>query len=80
MPNFWVGYNGWKKAQCLSTEAKHFIDAFDSPKFPVNRKNGIPKIVKAEREAVIGDPNIATMTTCHIERLFLTVRQELKRY
>ena len=62
------------------TEGKVFKDAFDSTKFPKNRKNGIPKIVNAEREAVFGDPNLATLTTCHIERFFLTVRQELKRY
>lgn len=34
----------------------------------------------AEREAVIGSPDLGSLTTSHIERAFLTVRQELKRY
>ena len=37
-------------------------------------------MVTAEREAVIGSPDLDTVTTSHIERAFLTVRQELKRY
>ena len=34
----------------------------------------------AERKAVVGSPDLETLTTSHIERAFLTVRQELKRY
>src|SRR5947208_13979549 len=34
----------------------------------------------AERRAVIGSPDLESLTTSHIERAFLTVRQELKRY
>ena len=48
--------------------------------FAQRRKNGIEPIVTAEREAVTGAPNLATLTTCHVERVFLTIRQELKRY
>ena len=45
-----------------------------------DRKNGVAKIAKATRKAVVGKPDLSTLTTCHIERAFLTVRQELKRY
>ncbi len=63
-----------------ATESKIFIDPFLPEKFPTKRKNGIPKIIKAERETVFGYPDLRTSTTCHIERFFLTVRQELKRF
>lgn len=61
-------------------ESEVFNEQFDSTKFPKNRKNGIPKIVTAERKAITGDPDLKTATTCHIERFFLTMRQELKRF
>ena len=57
------------------TETKIFSDAEES-----NRKHGVPQIAKAERSAVFGSPNLATLTTSHIERLFLSVRQELTRF
>lgn len=63
-----------------ATEKKIFCDPFVPEDFPKNRKNGIPKIVKADREAVVGNPDLLTATTCHIERFFLTMRQELKRF
>src|SRR6266404_2899910 len=34
----------------------------------------------AERKAVVGSPDLETLTTSHVERAFLTVRQELKRF
>ena len=34
----------------------------------------------AERKAVVGSPDLESLTTSHIERAFLTVRQELKRF
>src|SRR5437764_8265954 len=37
-------------------------------------------MVTAEREAVIGSPDLESLTTSHIERAFLTVRQEMKRF
>jgi len=33
-----------------------------------------------ERAAVVGSPDLETLTTSHVERVFLTVRQELKRF
>ena len=61
-------------------EHKTFTDAFVPAEFPKRRKNGIPKIANAERKAVVGNPDLRTTTTSHIERFFLTMRQELKRY
>jgi len=37
-------------------------------------------MVTAERKAIVGSPDLESLTTSHIERAFLTVRQELKRY
>lgn len=34
----------------------------------------------AERAAVVGSPDLESLTTSHLERAFLTVRQELKRF
>lgn len=63
------------------TETKVFNNTDWSPdSYPHTRKNGIEKIVTAEREAVTGNPDLGSLTTCHIERAFLTVRQQLKRY
>ena len=36
--------------------------------------------VGSERKAVIGSPDLESLTTSHVERVFLTVRQELKRF
>ena len=37
-------------------------------------------MVTAEREAVVGSPDLESLTTSHVERVFLTIRQELKRF
>jgi hypothetical protein len=41
---------------------------------------GVRKMVTAERRAVVGSPDLGSLTTSHIERAFLSVRQELKRF
>ena len=46
----------------------------------LGRNEGVRKMVTAEREAVVGSPDLESLTTSHIERVFLTVRQELKRF
>jgi IS1 family transposase len=46
----------------------------------LGRNEGVKKMETAERKAVIGSPDLASLTTSHIERAFLTVRQELKRF
>ena len=59
---------------------------FGEPKLPdgtlarFGRNEGVRKMVTAKREAVIGSPDLESLTTSHIERAFLSVRQELKRY
>ncbi len=65
-----------------ATELKSYGSASDfiPAEFQSRRKNGIPKIVSAKREAVMGQPNLATATISHIERVFLTMRQELVRF
>lgn len=73
-------YFGERGSFTYSVEAKSFRRAFDPEIYPVTRRNGIPKIIKADREAVFGQPDLRTATTCHIERFFLTMRQELKRF
>jgi hypothetical protein len=46
----------------------------------LGRNEGVRKLVTAERKAVVGSPDLQSLTTSHIERAFLTVRQELKRF
>lgn len=47
---------------------------------PKTKNEGVRKMQTAERKAVVGWPDLERLTTSHIERAFLTVRQELKRY
>src|SRR5438309_2249046 len=59
---------------------------FGEPKLPdgtlarLGRNEGVRKMQTAERTAVIGSPDLESLTTSHVERAFLTVRQELKRF
>src|SRR4029077_1416046 len=59
---------------------------FGEPKLPdgtlarLGRNEGVRKMQTAERRAVVGSPDLESLTTSHVERLFLTVRQELKRF
>src|SRR5207237_6560531 len=46
----------------------------------LGRNEGVRKMQTAERAAVVGSPDLESLTTSHIERAFLTVRQELKRF
>src|SRR5205814_4242801 len=72
------GYFGFS----YGTETKVFGEPqlLDGTLARAGRNEGVRKMVTAEREAVIGSPELDTVTTSHIERAFLTVRQELKRY
>lgn len=45
----------------------------------LGRNEGVRKET-AERRAVVGAPDLESLTTSHVERGFLTVRQELKRF
>jgi IS1 family transposase len=46
----------------------------------LGRNEGVRKMETAERKAITGSPDLGSLTTSHIERAFLTVRQELKRF
>ena len=72
------GYEGY----AYGTETK----VFGEPKLPdgtlarLGRNEGVRKMQTAERAAVVGSPDLESLTTSHVERAFLTVRQELKRF
>jgi IS1 family transposase len=72
------GYEGFS----YGTETKIFGEPRlqDGTLVRVGRNEGIAKMQTAERKAVVGSPDLETLTTSHIERVFLTVRQELKRF
>ena len=46
----------------------------------LGHNEGVRRMVTAERRAVVGSPDLGSLTTSHIERFFLTIRQELKRF
>jgi hypothetical protein len=59
---------------------------FGEPQLPdgtlarLGRNEGFRRVKTAERKAVVGSPDLESLTTSHVERLFLSVRQELKRF
>src|SRR5438874_10866606 len=72
------GYEGYS----FGTETKIFGEPMlqDGTLARLGRNEGVRKLVTAEREAVVGSPDLESLTTSHVERVFLTVRQELKRF
>lgn len=72
------GYEGYS----YGTETKIFGEPYlsDGTLAALGKNEGVRKMVTAERAAVVGSPDLETLTTSHIERAFLTVRQELKRF
>jgi len=72
------GYEGY----AYGTETKIFGERLlsDGTLARLGRNEGVRKMRTAGRRAVIGSPDLETLTTSHIERAFLTVRQELKRF
>jgi IS1 family transposase len=72
------GYEGFS----YGTETKIFgePEMLDGTLARFGRNEGVRKMVTAERKAVIGAPILESLTTSHIERVFLSVRQELKRF
>ena len=72
------GYEGYS----YGTETKIFSEPGTWPQNATQeaRKHGIPQIAKATRKAVIGSPRLGRLTTSHIERVFLSVRQESTRF
>lgn len=72
------GYEGYT----YGTEIKIFGEPqlLDGTAARFGRNEGVRKMMAAERKAVVGSPDLGSLTTSHVERVFLTVRQELKRY
>jgi IS1 family transposase len=64
-----------------ATEHKRFQEeGFRPEKYGQSRKAGVEKVKIADRKAVLGNPDMSKATTAHIERFFLTMRQELTRF
>jgi IS1 family transposase len=74
----YFGYEGYS----YGTETKIFGEPrlLDGTLARLGRNEGVAKMQTAERKAVVGSPDLESLTTSHIERAFLTVRQELKRF
>jgi len=72
------GYEGYN----YGTETKVFGEPMlpDGTLARLGRNEGVRKMQTAERMAVVGSPDLGSLTTSHIERAFLSVRQELKRF
>ena len=72
------GYEGFS----YGTETKVFGEPMmpDGTLARLGRNEGVRKMETVERKAVIGSPDLGSVTTAHIERAFLSVRQELKRF
>src|SRR5205814_4046780 len=64
----------------------HETKLFEQPKLAdgtlarLGRNEGVRRMQTAERKAVVGSPDLESLTTSHVERAFLSVRQELKRF
>src|SRR5437868_5872571 len=72
------GYEGYS----YGTETKIFGEPMlsDGTLAQLGRNEGVRRLKTADRKAVVGSPDLESLTTSHIERAFLTVRQELKRF
>ena len=70
------GFEGVK----YGTETKIFGEPDNLTEWQKRRKNGVPQVAKAKREAIFGSPDLGSCTTAHIERVFLSVRQEVTRF
>lgn len=72
------GYEGFSYG--METKVFGEPEMLDGTLARFGRNEGVRKMMTAERKAVIGSPDLGSLTTSHIERAFLTVRQELKRF
>jgi IS1 family transposase len=72
------GYEGYS----YGTETKVFGEPMlpDGSLSRLGRNEGVRKMETVERKPVVGSPDLGSLTTSHVERVFLTVRQELKRF
>lgn len=72
------GYEGFSYG--METKIFGEPEMLDGTLARLGKNEGVRKMKTAQREAVIGSPDLGTVTTSHIERVFLSVRQELKRF
>jgi IS1 family transposase len=72
------GYEGFSYG--METKIFGEPELLDGTAARFGKNEGVRKMMTAERKAVIGSPDLESLTTSHIERSFLTVRQELKRF
>jgi hypothetical protein len=72
------GYEGYS----YGTKTKVFGEPqlLDGTLARLAKNEGVRKMKIAERKAVNGSPHLESLTTSQIERAFLSVRQELKRF
>jgi IS1 family transposase len=72
------GYEGYS----YGTETKIFgePEGWQPSEEGRTKKNGVPQIASATRKAIIGSPDLGSLTTSHIERVWLSVRQENTRF
>jgi IS1 family transposase len=72
------GYEGYS----FGTETKIFGEPMlpDGTLAQLGRNEGVRRLKTTERKAVVGSPDLGSLTTSHVERAFLSVRQELKRF
>lgn len=72
------GYEGFSYG--METKVFGEPQLLDGTLARLGKNEGVRKMKTAQREAVIGSPDLGSLTTSHIERVFLSVRQELKRF
>lgn len=72
------GYEGFSYG--METKVFGEPEMIDGTLARLGKNEGVRKMLTAERKAVIGSPDLGSLTTSHIERVFLSVRQELKRF
>lgn len=70
-----------QEGMSYGTDDKQYEENRYNPEgWSAKRRNGIPKAMTSTRQAVIGDPDLKSLTISHIDRAFLTVRQEIARF
>lgn len=72
------GYEGYSYG--METKIFGEPELLDGTAARLGKNEGVRKMMTAERQAVVGSPDLESLTTSHIERVFLSVRQELKRF
>jgi len=72
------GYEGFSYG--METKILGEPELLDGTAARFGKNEGVRKMMTAERKAIIGSPDLGTLTTSHVERVFLSVRQELKRF